>query len=85
MGKVTVELWKTKGIELLEVSGRVGEGIPQSEVAAAAKEFGTKLAAFILAIPGVKQLLGEDNRPASKTAFALMNSDFRTLAAGPKV
>lgn len=85
VGEVTVELWKTKGIELLEVSGRVGDGKSQAEVEAAAKEFGDKLAAFMLAIPGVKQLLGEDKRPASKTEFALKNCDFRTLVTGPKV
>lgn len=80
IGKVTVELWKTtNGIELLEVSGRVGEGKPQSEVEADAQEFGANLSFFMLAIPGVKQLLG------SKTEFALKNSSYRHLMVGPKV
>lgn len=76
--KVTVELWKTtNGIELLEVSGKVD--------ATAAEEFGDKLSAFMLAIPGVKQLVKEDGQPASKTEFALMNSDYRSLVVDSKV
>jgi hypothetical protein len=65
-------LWKTtSGIELLEVSDKVN--------AKDADEFGAKLAAFMLAIPGVTQLIG------SKTEFALKNSNYRPLPIAPQV
>ena len=69
-GKVTVEWWRTGTVELLEVSDKV----PTSE----AKAFADALAEHMRVL-GLAQLLG------SKTEFALENSDYRPLSAGPKV